>query len=497
MSYGPEMTPREPERAANRREFRVSPATHPSGVPRDARIFVNRHLRLSRIHAIGFDLDYTLASYRLNELDELAYRVTREKLVTERNHPEAIRSFAYDPNFVQRGLVLDTRRGNLLKMDYHNYVVRATHGTRPLSAAERRATYQARRVRTSTENYITVDTYFHRPEIYLYLQLVDYHEAHSAEVDHEGLYRDVRAMIDKAHADGSLKKEICADPAKYLDADPLLPEFLRSLREHGKRVFLLTNSEYFYTEVLLRHLIPTEDPDGWQRFFDLVVVDARKPRFFTRDAAGGTPIEGATETPIFSGGNVDWFENQLDAHGHQILYWGDHTYGDILRSKKSVGWRTAMIVPELIHEQRVAERILPDLARLDAAISDRDRVVRDEHLRRVELGRLEWLMAGSAGSAPEVRRDVLRKLTQLQDQLRSFAAERDRLHAEISSLDETCNSAYDLRWGPLFREGNELSRFAHQVRDFACIYTSRATNLLFYPQDAYFRAPMERMPHER
>jgi hypothetical protein len=48
----------------------------------------------------------------------------------------------------------------------------------------------------------------------------------------------------------------------------------------------------------------------------------------------------------------------------------------------------------------------------------------------------------------------------------------------------------------LFREATELSRFGHQVKDFACIYTSRVSNFLNYPVNTYFRAPGDRLPHE-
>jgi hypothetical protein len=36
--------------------------------------------------------------------------------------------------------------------------------------------------------------------------------------------------------------------------------------------------------------------------------------------------------------------------GSEVLYVGDHIYGDILRSKKSLGWRTMLVVPELENE---------------------------------------------------------------------------------------------------------------------------------------------------
>ena len=40
----------------------------------------------------------------------------------------------------------------------------------------------------------------------------------------------------------------------------------------------------------------------------------------------------------------------------QVLYVGDHIYGDILRSKKTLGWRTMLVVPELESELRIAKR---------------------------------------------------------------------------------------------------------------------------------------------
>jgi len=478
-------------------EFRASSGTHPLGVPREARIFVNRHLRMSRVGAVGFDLDYTLANYRVRELDELAFRITRRKLVEKRGHPEAILGLDLDPGFVRRGLVLDTRRGNLLKMDYHNYVVRASHGTRPMSAEERKATYRTRRLRTSAEAYVSVDTHFHLPEIYLYLALVDFYEDHGRVPDLFEMYRDVRAMIDEAHADGSIKREIIADPERFLETDPRLAKFLDAVRADGKKLFLLTNSEFYYTEVLLTHLLDGGQRQSWKDYFDLVVVDAGKPGFFHETDREGKWLDESSGTPVRSGGDVESFEDALGFQGDSILYWGDHTYGDILRSKKSVGWRTAMIIPELADELLVTERIRPDLARLDQAVEDRDRLVREREMARTEIERLEWLMAGSAASAEDARREVLRKLQRLEERVRALEEEGVRLHDRVASLNATCNAAYDVRWGPLFRDGNEISRFGHQVRDFACIYTSRVTNLMRYPLTTYWRAPMERMPHER
>lgn len=39
-----------------------------------------------------------------------------------------------------------------------------------------------------------------------------------------------------------------------------------------------------------------------------------------------------------------------------MLYVGDHIYGDILRSKKTLGWRTMLVVPELDTELDILQR---------------------------------------------------------------------------------------------------------------------------------------------
>jgi 5'-nucleotidase len=51
---------------------------------------------------------------------------------------------------------------------------------------------------------------------------------------------------------------------------------------------------------------------------------------------------------IFQGGNVGDLHQLLGVvNASTVLYIGDHIYGDVLRSKKSIGWRTMLIVPEL------------------------------------------------------------------------------------------------------------------------------------------------------
>ncbi|NXA55570.1 NT5D4 protein, partial [Nothocercus julius] len=70
---------------------------------------------------------------------------------------------------------------------------------------------------------------------------------------------------------------------------PRVPLLLSRMREVAK-VFLATNSDYSYTDVgrrrapLLSPLHPVLTPSPtqrpWRSYFDLIVVDTRKPLFF-------------------------------------------------------------------------------------------------------------------------------------------------------------------------------------------------------------------------
>jgi len=161
-----------------------------------------------------------------------------------------------------------------------------------------------------------------------------------------------------------------------------------------------------------------------------------------------------------------------------------------------VGWRTAMIIPELASELATTQRIGPRLAELEEAIEQRAAVQRDGQRTRAEIERLERMLEGASGSAEEARDELRRRRDGMRERAEALDGEHRRLHDVIARLDDECNEAYHPRWGPLFREGNDISRFGHQVKDFACIYTARVSNFLNYPVDTYFRAPMQRMPHE-
>ncbi len=488
-------TPHEPSaRALRYREHRI---------PRRHRVFVNRNLRMTRIRAIGFDLDHTLAHYDPVAVEELAFDLTKRKLVATRGYPDAILALSYDPNFVVRGLVVDKKRGNLLKMDYFNFVSRATHGLTTLRSDERRRAYRTSRIRVGHENYVSVDTLFHLPEVYLFASVIDYLERAKpgSPVDYETVYTDVREMIDEAHRDGSLKSVITSDLDRYIRFDPELRVVLEEFRRSGKRLFLLTNSEWSYTDKLLQHLMQRGRgaPEHWSELFHAILVDARKPAFFSETAAP-EPIPELKGKKLLAvtgrGGSGAYLERALGAAGEHVLYFGDHTYGDILQSKRALGWRTAMLVPELDREIQVTQDLTKEFDRLSKLSSERHHIEIDKAAVGRELRRLTLVLSEGEAKEAVKREEIAARIQEIPEQIAGMEKRSLELAGDLDSLQVKLDRAYNPRWGSLFREANESSRFGHQLMDFACLYTSRVSNFLHYPWNYYYQSPVGYMPHD-
>eukprot|EP00118_Oscarella_pearsei_P007808 m.39157 g.39157 ORF g.39157 m.39157 type:complete len:78 (+) comp32679_c0_seq1:953-1186(+) len=57
---------------------------------------------------------------------------------------------------------------------------------------------------------------------------------------------------------GSMKQKTLDNMEKYVVKDPNLPVLLQRMRENHRKVFLLTNSEYDYTNKLMAYLLCSE-----------------------------------------------------------------------------------------------------------------------------------------------------------------------------------------------------------------------------------------------
>jgi hypothetical protein len=237
----------------------------------------------------------------------------------------------------------------------------------------------------------------------------------------------------------------------------------------------------------------------------VVITGAAKPSFFSEkrpmfvlgpDGARAGEPAALERGRVYEGGELATFERMMGISGDRILYVGDHIYGDILRSKKSSLWRTCMVVEELERELAWIERnqeVLAELSRLEEL---RVRVEDEIAVHRSALNLLDRRLEREVKDGGERERVEAERKRQKQELelLRRACREADE---RVDALERQLEEGLNPYWGLTFKEGNENSRFGEQIEVYACIYTSRVSNLVYYSPMQYYRSPRASMPHER
>ncbi|ETN69206.1 5' nucleotidase family protein [Necator americanus] len=137
------------------------------------------------------------------------------------------------------------------------------------------------------------------------------------------------------------------------------------------------------------------------------------------------------------------FIQRMGFAGKDILYVGDHIFGDVLKSKKVGGWRTLLIVPELDTEMKPQHH---DEAREQSISSVLAVGIEAEPLRIVRI--------------------------------------TDDMEAEFGAM------------GSMLRCGWRQTHFAAQLKKYADLYTCNVYNLIYYSGTHYFNSPVLLLPHE-
>nr|CAD7401288.1 unnamed protein product [Timema cristinae] len=329
-------------------------------------------------------MDYTLAEYKSPQYERLGFNLVKARLVSL-GYPQEILEFEYDPSFPVRGLWFDSHFGNLLKVDAYGNILVCVHGFEFLKHSQVYELYPNKFLQLDESRVYVLNTLFNLPETYLLACLIDFFtnfpeyirektgvKGGDLFMSFKSIFQDVRNAVDWVHIQGDLKSETIKNLDEYVKKDERLPMFLTRIRESGAKVFLLTNSEYCFTDKIMTYLFDfphgarlDEPHRNWKSYFDTIVVDARKPLFFgegtilrqvdttTGALKIGTHMGPLQKEQVYSGGSCDVFTELIGAKGKDVLYVGDHIFGDILKSKKIRGWRTFLIVPELVQELHV------------------------------------------------------------------------------------------------------------------------------------------------
>lgn len=479
-------------------------------VPYNARhsprgIFCSRTLNLRSISAIGYDMDYTLMHYNVMAWEGRAYDYCMENL---RHVGFPVDGLAFDPDLVIRGLVIDKEKGNLVKADRFGYIKRAMHGTRMLSTREVSEIYGRELVDLRKESrWEFLNTLFSVSEAVAYMQMVDRLDEgvigpDLCPLEYKCLYKAVGKALFRAHVEGQLKSEIMSKPELFVEPDPELPLALLDQKEAGKRLLLITNSDYHYTDKMMQHSFNRYLPNdmNWRDLFEMVIVSARKPEFFQMSHPMYEVVTGeglmrpcfkASPGGLYSGGSAQMVESSLNVHGDEILYVGDHIYTDVSQSKVHLRWRTALICRELeeeynalIHSQQERATLI-DLVNQKEVLGDLFNQLRLALQRRSE-GRPAQTLAATHMDDNELTESMQKLLLVMQ-----------RLDQKIGPMLDEDGELFNKRWGYLSRAGLwDKSHLMRQIEKYADIYTSRVSNFLHYTPFMYFRAQEQNLAHD-
>jgi HAD superfamily 5'-nucleotidase-like hydrolase len=454
-----------------------------------SRVFVNRTLNLKRIRFLGFDMDHTLVRYKSENFEALAHRIMLEKLVSDKNYPKSVMDLKFSFDRAVRGLVIDKVRGNVLKLSRHSAIRVSYHGLKPIDYRTQTKLYKSIYIDLRDPNYDTVDTTFSIAFAGLFMQLVELKDTKEKDAmpDYLRIAEDLNAVLDKSHRDGSLKDEVRKHLDTYIIKDEQMVAGLERFKKHGKKLFVVTNSDFAYTKLLLDYTINPflKNHRSWQDLFDFTITLAQKPRFFV-DTSRFLKVnpenglmnnnEGPLEPGIYQGGCANVFTQQLGADPDEILYIGDHIYGDIVRLKKDCAWRTALVVEELEHELQNESKALPILKQINALMD-----------QKIPLEtKVDELISEQIEQA-NVKHDT---------KIQALLSEIGDLDKKISPLIKQQQQLFNPYWGEIMRTGIEESYFGYQLDRFACVYMSKVSDFLSDSPRSYFRSARRPLAHD-
>uniref|UniRef100_A0A8C0TCT8 5'-nucleotidase domain containing 3 n=1 Tax=Canis lupus familiaris TaxID=9615 RepID=A0A8C0TCT8_CANLF len=442
-------------------------------------IFSNNEMSLSDIEIYGFDYDYTLVFYS-KHLHTLIFNAARDLLINEHRYPVEIRKYEYDPNFAIRGLHYDVQRAVLMKIDAFHYIQLGTvyRGLSVVPDEEVIEMYEGSHVpleqmsdfygKSSHGNTMKqfMDI-FSLPEMSLLSCVNEYFLKNNIDYEPVHLYKDVKDSIRDVHIKGIMYRAIEADIEKYICYAEQTRAVLAKLADHGKKMFLITNSPSSFVDKGMRYIVGKD----WRDLFDVVIVQAEKPNFFNdkrrpfrkvneKGVLLWDKIHKLQKGQIYKQGNLYEFLKLTGWRGSKVLYFGDHIYSDLADLTLKHGWRTGAIIPELRSELR---------------IMNTEQYIQTMTWLQTLTGLLEQM---------QVHRDVESQLV-----LQEWKKERKEMR------DMTKNF-FNAQFGSLFRTDQNPTYFLRRLSRFADIYMASLSCLLSYDVSHTFYPRRTPLQHE-
>ena len=241
-----------------------------------------------------------MVKYKLVSFSNLVHDLIVKNLVEKKGYDSKLLDSKYNSKWCQKGLVLDKRRGHILRIGSEYQILKACHGSRFLSREEIGDNYGSSRVygplkdtlvhyiekgsSWETSPFLILKDFFSTPYASLFVDIVDlvgprddYSEICTDIYDVLVMMYHRRAMLEGT---GGFFSTFEKDPSRYLyPASEGQKKWLKSLRREGIKLFLLTSSNSDFANLLMESTFGTEEE--WKSYFDIIISYAKKPHFFT------------------------------------------------------------------------------------------------------------------------------------------------------------------------------------------------------------------------
>nr|XP_023025066.1 5'-nucleotidase domain-containing protein 1 [Leptinotarsa decemlineata] len=344
---------------------------------------------------IGFDLDNTLARYKVGNMIEMEYSIVSNYLVKKKGYSDKFLLQPLDHNFIMKGLIVDDENGNLIRISPDGKILQATHGTKWLSDEEILRYYPNRHWKATdlfvedplqtwngpySERMRTLLDYFDIVISLAFARAVDSLDANGGNKKVYEIWPDLLDsliyMFNRDHFKkniGEYFPEVKKNPENYYyKCSENLINWLQTLKNNGKRLFLITGAHVDFASLTASNTLGA----NWRDYFDIVVCYSKKPGFFTmkRDFIG---LDGLHETGpvaledlqvggIYTHGNwndLKMFMKKVSyLEDPKILYIGDNLVQDIYTPNVHSKVDTVAVCEELEAERThgFAEKWHPD-----------------------------------------------------------------------------------------------------------------------------------------
>ncbi|CAM2700732.1 unnamed protein product [Rotaria socialis] len=451
-------------------------------------IFANNELDLERIKVYGFDFDYTLATYKPT-LHSLIYDHAKTFLVKNLRYPDHLMDFCFRPGMGARGLHLDIKRGWLMKVDsYHNIQLGTVyHGMRQVPDEEVIAAHHGTKLSVDEVGYLGMTPnmfqfvdIFTISEITLLRDVTQYFIDKSIPFAPEYVHYDVREAVSVFHKSGMMHQIVGQAVEKYFQENDRLKPFLLRLRDANKQIFLITNSNYWYVNCGMTYLLGK----SWTDFFDIIICQAKKPSFFGaqkrpfreinthNNSKSWDRVHKLQNGKVYVEGNLTTLVQMTNWQGHDVLYIGDHIYGDLADLFLTHGWRTGAILEE---------------------VKDEINVINSEPFQKAIrwLNVLQWLIDQLQ---PMIIFYICHQLEvipgrEADEIMKLWVAEREEERTKSRDY-------FNPYFGSIFRTYTVPTYFHRRLARFADVYTSNVCNFLNYPLDYIFFPRRMALAHE-